>query len=59
MITKACIRNRKFSYADYMLGAMSKMSGSIRDSEFTLNSFHMNYNRHLNDEQKMNHKCIH
>lgn len=35
------------------------MSGSIRDSEFTLNSFHMNYNRHLDDEIKMTHKCIH
>ena len=35
------------------------MSSSIRESEFTLNSFHMNYNSHLGDEFKMTHKCIH
>ena len=57
--TKACIRNRKFSFADYLLGALTMMSSSIRESEFTLNSFHMNYNRHLDDKFKMTHKCIH
>lgn len=57
--TKACVRNRKFSFADFVLGALTKMSGSVRDSEFTLNSFHMNYNRCLSDELKMTHKCIH
>ena len=57
--TKACIRNRKFSFADYLLGALTMMSSSIRESEFTLNSFHMNYNSHLGDEFKMTHKCIH
>ena len=35
------------------------MSSSIRESEFTLNSFHMNYNSHLGDEFKLTHKCIH
>ena len=35
------------------------MSSSIRESEFTLNSFHMNYNSLLGDEFKMTHKCIH
>lgn len=57
--TKACVRNRKFSVADYLLGALTMMSSSIRESEFTLNSFHMNYNSHLGDEFKMTHKCIH
>ena len=57
--TKACIRNRKFSFADYLLGALTMMSSSIRESEFTLNSFHMNYNSHLGEDFKMTHKCIH
>ena len=30
--TKACIRNRKFSFADYLLGALTMMSSSIRES---------------------------
>ena len=57
--TKACIRDRKFSVADYLLGALTMMSSAIRESEFTLNSFHLNYNRHLDDEIKMTHKFIH
>ena len=57
--TKACTRNHKFSVADYLLCALSRMTSSIRNYEFTLNSFHMNYNRHLDDELRMPHKCIH
>ena len=55
----ACQRQRKFSLADYLLGALSKMNGSMRDSEFTLNSFHMNYNSHCDEYSTMSHKCLH
>ena len=42
---KACVRERKFSLSSYLLGSLSKLCSSTRSSEFTLNDFHMNYNR--------------
>ena len=56
---KACVRERKFSLSSYLLGSLSKLCSSTRSSEFTLNDFHMNYNRNQAKALKMSHKCIH
>lgn len=55
----ACVRERKFSLSDYLLGSLSSMCSSRRSSEFTLNDFHLNYNRNQEETLRMSHKCIH
>lgn len=56
---KACVRERKFSLSSYLLGSLSKLCSSTRSPEFTLNDFHMNYNRNQVQPLKISHKCIH
>ncbi len=57
--TGACMRKRKFSFADFIHDALTRLSSSIRDSEYTLNSFNLYYNRHQSEGNRMSHKCIH
>lgn len=54
-----CVREHKFSLSSYLLGSLSKLCSSTRNSEFTLNDFHMNYNRNQAKALKMSHKSIH
>lgn len=42
---KACVRERKFFLFSYLVGNLSKLCSLTISSEFTLNDFHMNYNR--------------
>ena len=56
---KACIRERKFSLSSYLLGSLSKLCSSTRSSEFTLNDFHIKYNRNQDIEILKAVKAVH